>query len=159
MTDAEILNLMSQINRACQAALQQSETMKSLDLAVFPARILSVISRSPGRSQQELAQLLERDKAQVARTLRELETKGLVTRSVHQADWRSLCPALTEEGSFIADQLNQERVSLAGRMMSGISEEEKPLVAGFLQRMLSVLAPGQEPSKSTLQADSRSNET
>lgn len=142
MTDADILNLMGQINRACQAALQQSATMKSLDLTVFPARLLSVISRSPGRSQQELAELLERDKAQVARTLRELEAKGLVTRSAHQTDWRSLCPALTEKGAGIARQINQERIDLAARMMSGIDEEKKPLLANLLRRMLSELAAG-----------------
>ena len=158
MTDAEILNLMGQINRACQAALQQSETMKLLDLAVFPARLLSVISRSPGRSQQALAELLERDKAQVARTLRELEAKGLVTRSAHKTDWRSLCPALTDEGSRIAWQLNQERVGLAARMMADISEEEKPLLANLLQRMLTELVLGREPDKAALENDKRRSE-
>lgn len=147
MTDTDILNLMGQINRASQTALQQSETMKSLDLAVFPARLLSVISRSPGWSQQELAELLERDKAQVARTLRELEARGLVTRSAHRADWRSLCPALTETGADIARRINQERIDLAARMMSGIGEEEKPLLASLLQRMLNEIGPGAKTAK------------
>lgn len=149
MIDTDILNLMGQINRASQAALQQSETMKSLDLAVFPARLLSIISRSPGRSQQELAEALARDKAQVARTLRELEARGLVTRRANRADWRSLCPELTETGADIARRINQERVDLATRMMSGIIEEEKPLLASLLRRMLSEIGPGVKAAKAT----------
>lgn len=137
--DSEILNLMGQLNRATQAALQHSEVVRSLNIAVFPARILSIISRSPGRSQQELAEVLERDKAQVTRTLRELEDKGLITRPAHQNDWRALCPVLTEEGSRIATLLNQERTSIAERMMRAVSNGEKTLLADLLQRMLSEL--------------------
>lgn len=144
--DAEILDLMGQINRACQTALRQSETVQSLNLAAFPARILSVISRDPGRSQQELAEVLERDKAQVARTLRELENQGLVTRPAHKTDWRSLCPALTNEGARVAKLLNQDRLGLAKRMVRDIAQDDKLMLAGLLQRVLTELMDSIDPT-------------
>lgn len=145
----DILNLMGQINRACQISLQQSDTLKSLDISAFSARLLSVISRNPGRTQRELAELLERDKAQIARTIRELEAKRLVTRTAHQTDWRALCPIVTDEGSRIAILLNHERDTLAASMLRGIDDPEKQLLIGLLQKMLTELVPCEDEAQAS----------
>lgn len=138
-TDLTILNLIARINRESKTALQDFNKLKIKDIPAFPSRILSVVSRRSGCTQQELALLLERDKAQVARALRELEKDGLITRVAHKSDWRSRCLILTAEGQKIADALNHQRSLLAETMLHNVPDAGKQVLIQLLSQILSDL--------------------
>lgn len=97
MTDG-LISLLREVSANFQMRLSELPANKELKLASFQARLFAVIDRSPKISQLKLAAKVERDKAQVARAIKELELRGLITPSVHETDWRTQCLSVTDEG-------------------------------------------------------------
>jgi DNA-binding MarR family transcriptional regulator len=138
--DDDLLDLFGAVANGFQARLQSLAAHDELGLAPFQARMLSLISRNVGCSQQVLAQWTGRDKAQVARTAKDLETRGLITRHAHQSDWRMQCLAVTIEGEKAAQLLNRQRVQAGAEMLENVSSEEREILHRVLSKMRSQLA-------------------
>lgn len=93
--------------------MQEQVATSGSGLTAFKARLINLIGSNEGISQLTLASFTERDKAQIARAIKELEAHGFVTRSAHASDWRTQCLALTTEGKEIHAKLNNLRKELA----------------------------------------------
>lgn len=138
--DDDLLDLFGAVANGFQARLQSLAALDELGLAPFQTRTLSLISRNVGCSQQVLAQWTGRDKAQVARTVKELEARGLITRHAHQSDWRMQSLSVTIEGEKAAQSLNRQRAQAGAEMLENVNSEEREVLRQVLSKMCAQLA-------------------
>ncbi|MGX1758610.1 MarR family winged helix-turn-helix transcriptional regulator [Streptomyces lydicus] len=72
-----------------------------------------------------------------------LEARGLVSRSVAEADSRGRLITLTAEGVELADELIAVHLDNQRRLLAGIDGDEQSQLAGLLERLTSTLAAGE----------------
>lgn len=137
--DDEIIDLLRTVSSGFRARMQAQITASGLGLTAFQARLVNLIGRIEGVSQLELGSLLDRDKSQIARAVKELEACGLVIRRAHTADWRTKCVTLTTEGKRKLARLDGMRKQLAAGVLGGLSEEEKHALRSGLRKMNAAL--------------------
>lgn len=123
-----------------KARLRASLTDGAPDLAPFQAKALSAIGRHPGLLPNQLADRSGRDKAQIARVLKDLEERGLIARSPHPTDRRTHCLSLTPAGETVFQHLQRSRVQIARQMMDGLTPAEQQQISALLARMADNLA-------------------
>ena len=131
----ELIDLLGELSSGFQVRLQELPSLRELGLASFQARLLAVVGRRPSCSQQELAGWTGRDKAQVARTIKELEARGLLARAPHRSDWRSHSLALTADGERAAALIARERSALGAAVTQGLTSEERRVMIAALDKM------------------------
>lgn len=131
----ELVDLLGEVSSAFQARLQQLGAIRAMGLAPFQARLLAILHRRPGSSQQELAAWTGRDKAQIARTIKELVGAGLLGRTAHEIDWRSHRLRLTEEGERSCARLLRDRAALSAAVTAALSAEDRRAMSGALTKM------------------------
>lgn len=137
--DNELIELLRAVSNGFHARMQAQVAAHGSGLTTFQARLINLIGRKEGISQVSLALYTERDKAQIARAIKELEGRGFVTRSAHAADWRTQRLALTTEGNKIHAELNVLREELAAIALRGVTEEEKLALQVGLFKMKAAL--------------------
>lgn len=135
----ELIDLLRTVTAGFQACMQQRVAAEGAGLGTFQARLLNLIGRNEGISQLGLGSFTDRDKAQIARAVKELETRGLVSRTPHPSDWRTKCLALTAGGKQLHMQLHDVRQQLAIEMFASLSEDEKQALHSILGKMAATL--------------------
>lgn len=133
--DNEIIELLRTIANSFQMRMKEQIASSDSDLSAFQSRLINIIGRNDGISQLTLGMLTERDKAQIARAVNELETAGFVTRSLNESDKRSKCLTLTAAGTEMHLQLNGIRGQLAIEALSSLADDEKHALHATLQKM------------------------
>lgn len=128
-----------------RASLTDGAPALSQDLAPFQAKALSAIGRYPGLLPNQLADRSGRDKAQIARVLKDLEERGLIARSPHPTDRRTHCLSLTPAGETVFQHLQRSRVQIARQMMDGLTPAEQQQISALLARMADNLALSDTP--------------
>ncbi|MCJ1960475.1 MarR family winged helix-turn-helix transcriptional regulator [Novosphingobium mangrovi (ex Hu et al. 2023)] len=136
----KLANRMRNIAESFQDHLAHMPALRELALTPFQARLLRVIGQRPGVSQLELARRTQRDKAQVARAIKELDTRGLVERRAHPDDWRSQCLFLTPSASTAREKVEDQRREVAAIAFSSLDEAEQDQLMTLLGRIESTLA-------------------
>ena len=129
------ITLLREVSANFQLRLSEMAAITELELAPFQARLLSVIGRSPGISQLALAASTERDKAQIARAIKELERRGFVARSAHKTDWRTQCLNVTDDGRRAAAILDAQRADLVANALRACSAEEQDALRSILAKI------------------------
>ena len=136
----ELLELITAVSYLLQMQLRDPARTSHLGLAPFQARTLSFFARFPERTPNEYASRAGRDKAQVTRVLKELESRELITRSRDPRDGRAIRIQLTEAGKRCDRELEQLRADVAAVLCATISDDEQ----AQLQRILSKMRDGLE---------------
>jgi DNA-binding MarR family transcriptional regulator len=131
----ELIDLLGDVSRGFMVELQQLPALRDFGLTHYQARLLVIVGRWPGCSQRELAGWTGRDKAQVARTIKEIETQGLLERSAHVSDWRSHRLTLSAAGERTVELLARERNTLGDVITQDLSPEERQAMIAGLQKM------------------------
>lgn len=137
--ETALLDLLRTVSAGFQARMQAEITRGDTGLTPFQARLLNLIGRTPNRTQLDLVGLTERDKAQVARAVKELEAHGLVARVAHPSDWRSKCLTLTPSGAEIHAGLRALRAGLGETLLAPLSAAERQLLHDSLAKMAATL--------------------
>ena len=75
-------------------------------------------------TQQELADLMQKDKNSVTSLVDAIERKGFVVRRQSKTDRRSNTLVLTEKAELLKPGAKQKGISILDKMVEGISEEE-----------------------------------
>ena len=75
-------------------------------------------------SQQQLADLMQKDKNSVTKLVDAIEKKGFVVRRQNRSDRRSNTLVLTENANQLKPGAKQKGISILDQMLEGISEEE-----------------------------------
>jgi DNA-binding MarR family transcriptional regulator len=131
----KLIDLLAEVSSGFQLRLQELAALQELALAPFQARLLAIVARRPGCSQQELAGWTGRDKAQIARTIKELEARRLLLRSAHETDWRSHSLAVTPDGERACVIIAKERTELGVEVTQNFTPSERAVMAVALQKM------------------------
>lgn len=86
-------------------------------------------------SMHALTDRVARDKSQMTRTIRSLETKGLVKRENSQADGRVSLVSLTDEGHEVVGELMATVAEVVNEILEPISEDEKQTLKKLFDRI------------------------
>ncbi len=98
-------------------------------------RLLIMIYRSDGCSQDDLVSNLEVDRSNVGRALKKLERMDYIHRTRDTHDGRAFRVFLTAKGWAVRDQLSQIRNNLRTTFTLGISEQELGILTGLLKKV------------------------
>ncbi len=85
----------------------------------------------------ELTTRVARDKSQMTRTIRSLETKGLVARKPSPNDARVSLVYLTQTGEEVVKAIQKAVAETIDGILSPISKSEEKVLRGLLERALS----------------------
>ena len=86
-------------------------------------------------SQQQLADLMKKDKNSVTQLVDAIEHKGFVVRQQNAQDRRSNTIVLTEKAMELRDEAKQKGISILDEMLEGISAEELHSFLATLQKL------------------------
>ena len=75
-------------------------------------------------SQQELADMMQKDKNSVTSLVDAIERKGFVVRRQNKTDRRSNTLVLTEKAELLKPGAKEKGISILDKILEGISEEE-----------------------------------
>ena len=97
---------------------------------------LKTVQFHPGISQEEIAEEVVADKANVARQLACLEKKGYITRHTCQKDSRRVEVYLTEAGKAVVQETKKVMDAMNEKLTEGINEEESLIFNEILKKMM-----------------------
>ncbi|MBT1426158.1 MarR family winged helix-turn-helix transcriptional regulator [Dickeya dianthicola] len=133
--DNQTFELLGELIHSIKQRMQESDALTQTGLAPFQARTLGLIARHPGQSQHFLAQCMGRDKAQIARLLKDLEALGLITRQPSPTDRRAQVVSLTKKGEDTHRRFADARTGLLQRAFADVTPEERRQFVQVLQKM------------------------
>lgn len=105
-------------------AMRRSLKAKELGLNRMHVKCLSFIHSSNDCTANDIVNHFKRDKAQVARLIKEMIEKGWLTKSQNPNDKRSQILFLTEQGESLAMLILDTQSILQHKMLRGLTEQE-----------------------------------
>jgi DNA-binding MarR family transcriptional regulator len=98
--------------------------------------VLMTLADAGRISLNELTKRVARDKSQMTRMIRSLETKGLVRREIAPDDARVSLIFLTPKGSDIVGELMQTVAEVVGEILEPISKSERRTLQSLLGQVV-----------------------
>lgn len=129
---ADVFEVLHDLLHLFRARLLESLEAVQPGLTFNEFRILMHTGRHPGITQKELVEHSHTDKAQMARTLAQLQDKGWLERSASEADKRVRCLQLSAQGQQLFDQLRHRREQIATELLSDFPEAQQGLLHELL---------------------------
>ncbi|WMW80800.1 MarR family winged helix-turn-helix transcriptional regulator [Undibacterium cyanobacteriorum] len=106
--------------------------------------VLTELLRVDGLTQQALAERLSLDKAWISRAVESLVSDGVVQKSPHESDGRSMKLSLTALGRIRAEKLEQTLNAHAIRMFEHIPSEQHAQIHDALAILIEALQDSQK---------------
>lgn len=104
-------------------------------LTHMEGKVLGFFARHAGATQSELAQHSGRDKAQLARLIKGLRERGLLSAEADDADRRNVRLQLTDEGQAMLRTLRLQGRKLEARAVAGLSADQRQRLIELLLRV------------------------
>lgn len=101
----------------------QIETLE-FDISLMHVHVLKIIANTLNCTAIDIANGLDRDKAQVTRLLNALIKQKLIIKVPNTEDKRSQCLHITEQGQAIMIKIKDVDNVILGKMTQGISNDE-----------------------------------
>lgn len=128
------------VARACQVmGLSLARALQPLDIKPPHLDILINLFRTPGISQQDLADKLLVGRSNLSMLLPQLEKRGLLLRKSDPQDRRVLRLELTDEGTELTQEAIAIQAALIDRTMKTATTEECNLVGEVMTRIVGEL--------------------
>jgi len=105
------------------------------DITHMDGKVLGFFGRHPGATQSDLALHSGRDKAQLARLIKGLRDRGLLSGEVDENDRRHVRLVLTAEGQAVQRALQQQAKRLSAQAVAGLSAQEHRQLLALLGRV------------------------
>jgi len=122
---------------AAQQRLKDRMRSAEMDgLGPLHMRLLCLNLEQPGCTQQRLADLVGRDKGQVAHLIHALQGQGLMTRTPDPADARLLRMDVTAAGALQAQRFMAMEAALATALFTGLDPQQIKLLQRVTDQML-----------------------
>nr|MBP3724917.1 MarR family transcriptional regulator [Campylobacter sp.] len=119
----------------------ESEFLKAgFEITAHQWMILSVVYENNGLEQNELANLIKRDKTNVSRMLEKLETKELIVRPKSDFDKRATKIFITKNGKNLRKNLAKIASKLLDKSVFGMSENEQEFCIKTLMKIYANLS-------------------
>ena len=122
----------AEINR-CWHKIAGEELAKYSLKASHVSYLLTLYRNPEGLTAPRLAELCDRDKADVSRMLSILEAKGLVTQDGNGGSRYRGCLRLTSEGQTVAKELSQRAALAVEQAGAGLTEQERIMFYAALE--------------------------
>lgn len=124
MSEGKSLDSLFKLVHAVKRNVHEKIEALDLDIAPMHVRVLKIITKKPQCTAVDIANFLDRDKAQVTRLLSALIKQELIVKEPNPEDKRSQCLAITEHGKAIVDQLSEVDSEMFEKMKIGIDSDE-----------------------------------
>ncbi len=108
--------------------------MENLGIGRGQFHILMAIFRQGAETQTQIAEILGTDKSSVARTIVKLVDSGIIERHRQEENRRAYKIAVTQKGLLIQKEIKQVFMDWTERITHDMTEEEKDLFLGLLDR-------------------------
>lgn len=110
----------------CRLKQYIATMLRKMEVPLTPEQfmLIDLLWNQGEMSQQQLADLMQKDKNSVTKLVDAIEKKGFVTRRQNAQDRRSNTLVLTEKALYLKPEAKQKGISILDRMLSGISETE-----------------------------------
>lgn len=138
---ADVFEVLHDLLHLFRARLLQSLEAVQPGLTFNEFRILMHTGRHPGITQKELVEHSHTDKAQMARTLAQLQDQGLLERSASEADKRVRCLQLSAQGQQLFKQLSNQREQIACELLRDFPAAQQVLLHELLLQALGSAVP------------------
>ncbi|WP_404343248.1 MarR family winged helix-turn-helix transcriptional regulator [Pseudoalteromonas mariniglutinosa] len=97
---------------------------KQLGLNALHVRCLHLIADTPQCTANDIVNKTQRDKAQIARLLKELLSLALISKCADQHDKRCFILSLTDAGKQLFTQLNAAEQQVDSQLCQGLSQAQ-----------------------------------
>lgn len=98
-----------------------------------------IICENPGISQEEISEKLKIDKGPVARTIKQFEIEGYITRVISSEDKRQYKIYPTDKGKNLYHQVHNIAVESEQRLTNGFTDIEREILKNLLDKVISNL--------------------
>jgi MarR family 2-MHQ and catechol resistance regulon transcriptional repressor len=126
---------------AALSAARVDSAVQPFGLSATQFGVLDTIATRGAVHQQELAEALDRSKAQMTAIIDALESRGLVRRERHQVDRRFITVHLTPEGRVVLAETAPARTAAIVELMSELTGDQRARLARLCRRLLRALDP------------------
>jgi DNA-binding MarR family transcriptional regulator len=127
MEKDNILFNLALTTKEIQRAFKRFVTDLSIDVPTEAIGILLAVNYKADLIQQEIAEIVKKDKSAVLRHLDNLEQKNLVQRIVSPTDRRRNIVRITETGKQFIDEVNDKSNELFSLLSEGLSASDVEL--------------------------------
>ena len=136
-----VLYTLEQAIKGYRRLCQQNIDKVMANLTVDQGLTLVVLDKYPDLSQQQLAELVFKDKASITRIIELLVQKGLVSRAIHPTDRRKFDLHLTAVGRTTLTQLAGPIALNQRTALQGLSEQELAQFETTLRKIIANCTP------------------
>lgn len=135
--------MLGRTSRAMLNMLQKQFRRTGFDITVEQWTLLINIRNAPGRSQQQLAELVHLDKTTIARVAAGLEKKGLIRRAVSREDRRQKSLVITRRGTDLLAKLKPVALAVQQQVLEGLDPEKLASCREVLLQVYTAIAHSQ----------------
>ncbi|MEM6588750.1 MAG: MarR family transcriptional regulator [Pseudomonadota bacterium] len=137
MKNTELALLIDRFMRRIHFGLQsKSHTFDTANVGPGGGIVLLTLSDMGTTRLQDLTRRVARDKSQMTRTVRSLESKGLIERRASPNDARVNLISLTQDGEVVVKTLQGAVADTISEILAPISREEENALKSVLERAL-----------------------
>lgn len=111
----------------------------TLQIEQFPVLFVAYFSGDDLLSQQEIANMLQKDKSGIQRSIRTLERDGYLRVAADSVDRRKNLIRLTPAGKMVIEQALQITATMDQQVMSQLSEDERNAFLATTRKIISLL--------------------
>lgn len=140
----ELMELVHRVMHRYRAGQHAELRAGGSDLAPMETKVLGHIGRRPGVTLSEIVRHSGRDKAQLARLVKSLRERDLLTAEADPADRRNVRLAVTAAGRDLLQRLQRRGRRLAIRSVTGLTAGEIEQLMALLRRVHENLEPDAE---------------
>ncbi len=138
MADVELALLIDRFMRRIHSSLQsKASDFDTENVGPAGGMVLLTIEELGAPEMHRLTERFARDKSQMTRIIKSLETKGLVARRTSELDARVSILSLTLSGEKVVATLKSVLAETINDILRPASETEKRILAEVLHRVLS----------------------
>jgi DNA-binding MarR family transcriptional regulator len=131
----EVLDRIHALMHAQGRHMQSAGSAEGHGLGPMEVRCLRHIAHHEGATQSDLVVQSGRDKAQIARLVKGLIERGLVTSQPHPVDRRSQVLSATTEGLALQREMQAHRAGFEAQLLAGFSASETASLLKLLKRL------------------------
>lgn len=109
--------------------------MRKFNVGVNEWRVMTMAALEPGLTANRMSAVVGMDKAAIGRSIKALESKGLVTLKPNRNDGRSWFVYLTREGWRMYDRILEIALEREKQLLTDFSAAELRTLISFLDRL------------------------
>lgn len=135
LSGTEVLDHIHALMHAQGRHMQAAVSAEGNGLGPMEVRCLRHIAHQEGVTQSDLVAHSGRDKAQIARLIKGLIERGLVTSQPHPVDRRSQVLSVTAEGLVLQRKMQAHLARFETQLLAGFGANETASLVDFLKRL------------------------